>query len=179
MTAWLEASGVEGVLIGGVASSILGRPRTTRDIDALVWLEEARWEEFLEAGAGHGFRPRASEVLPFARRSRVLLLRHQPSSLDVDLVLGALPFEKQVLAERRTVQIGEARFAVPSPENLIILKAVARRPRDLADIEGVLDAHPHVDLNAVRRWVGEFAKALEAPEILEDIENLLRRRKQT
>ena len=173
--AWLDATGVDGVLIGGVAASLLGRPRATRDIDALVWLAEDRWEQFLASGDPYGFRPRGSQALPFARRSRVLLVRHQPSGLDIDIVLGAIPFEKQVLAERRIIRIDEVSVALPSPENLIIMEAVAQRPRDLADIEGLLDAHPHLDREHVRRWVRAFSQALEAPEILEVLDCLLRR----
>lgn len=36
LTRSLEAAHVPAMVVGGVAASILGRPRTTRDIDALV-----------------------------------------------------------------------------------------------------------------------------------------------
>ena len=36
LTRWLEDSSVPAIIIGGVAASILGRPRATRDIDALA-----------------------------------------------------------------------------------------------------------------------------------------------
>jgi hypothetical protein len=60
-------------------------------------------------------------------------------------------------------------------EDLVVMKALARRTRDIADIEAVLDAHPDLDLDRVRYWVGEFAAVLEAPEILEDLERMLNR----
>lgn len=175
--AWFEASRVQGVVIGGVAASLLGRPRATRDVDVLVLVDEALWEEFLEAGARFDFQPRRPDALSFARRSRVLLVRHQVGGLDVDVVFGALPFERQVIAGAGSVQLGDVSVAVPSPEDLVIMKAVARRARDLADIEAILDAHPTIDVERVRRWVREFSDALETPEMLADLENILARRR--
>jgi nucleoside-diphosphate-sugar epimerase len=45
---------------------------------------------------------------------------------------------------------------------LIILKAVAHRPQDLADIAAILAAQPRLNLRRVRRWVQEFSEALRA-----------------
>ena len=58
------------------------------------------------------------------------------------------------------------------------MKAVAHRPRDMQDIEGLLDAHPEADVNSVRQWVGEFAAATAMSELIEDFDKLLARRKQ-
>lgn len=60
LVAWFAAAHVSGLIIGGVAASLLGRPRVTRDVDAVVLLEESEWETFLSRGARHGFMPRVS-----------------------------------------------------------------------------------------------------------------------
>src|SRR5262249_1700947 len=57
------------------------------------------------------------------------------------------------------------------------MKSLPRCPRDVADIEAVLDAHPGLDLTRVRYWVGQFASVLEAPEILDDVERILNRKR--
>ena len=63
LVAWFTAEKVPGAVIGGVAASILGRPRLTRGVDALVLLQERRWTRFLAAGEGRGFVPRRAEAL--------------------------------------------------------------------------------------------------------------------
>ena len=136
-------------------------------------LEDGRWDEFLKVGERFGFRGRVSNPAGFARRTRVLLVRHEPSGLDVDVVVAGLPFEKELLERGATVVVGGVSTPVCSAEDLIILKAVAGRARDWGDIEGVLDANPGLDRERVRRWVEQFAAALEAPEIMEHIEKLL------
>jgi hypothetical protein len=66
---------------------------------------------------------------------------------------------------------------LPQVEDLIIMKAIAQRPQDLRDIEGLLDVHPDANLERVRRWLGEFAAAMTMPDILEEFEKLLAQRK--
>jgi predicted nucleotidyltransferase len=177
LVAWLEAEGVPGVIIGGLAVALLGRPRVTRDVDLVVLLPEDRWKGFLSSGLPFGFVPRGKDTLAFAHQARVLLVRHRPTAIDVDISLGALPFEQELLARAVAVDLGGIRVPLPTPEDLIITKAVAHRPQDLADIESILDAHSSVDRRRVRRWVREFASALEAPELIEDLETILSRRR--
>jgi hypothetical protein len=55
------------------------------------------------------------------------------------------------------------------------MKAVAHRPRDAADIKGLLEANPALDRGHVKGWVKEFADLLESPEILRDLEALFSR----
>jgi len=174
---WLESEHVPGVVVGGVAASILGRPRMTRDIDALVLLEEEYWDKFLVDGAKFGFTPRLTDCLNFAKKSRVLLIRHKPSGIDVDITFGALAFEKDAIARAVWFDMEKIRLPLPTPDDLIVMKAIAHRPRDLADIESILDAHPKLNLRRVRRWVKEFSRAIEMPEILNDLENILERKR--
>ena len=60
---WLEATATLGAIIGGVATSILGRPRLTEDVDVLVLLEPDEWPAFLAAGWRFGFVPRTDDVM--------------------------------------------------------------------------------------------------------------------
>ncbi|HET7433416.1 MAG TPA: hypothetical protein VFN10_01750 [Thermoanaerobaculia bacterium] len=57
----------------GVAASLLGKPRLTKDIDVVVLDSEA--ESLIESGAPYGFSPRIADTVDFARNTRMLLLR--------------------------------------------------------------------------------------------------------
>lgn len=170
---WWEACGVSGMVIGGVAASVLGRARVTKDVDALVWVEEKAWPAFLEAGRRFGFEPRGADVMGLARQVRMLLVRHAPTLIDVDLSLGALPFEREALDRAVLVDVGGLSVPVATPEDLIVMKAIAQRPRDLLDVEGILEAQPKIDLRRVRRWVREFAVTLDSPELLDNLERVI------
>ena len=174
LLSWFRAADVRGLIIGGVASSLLGEPRTTRDVDALVLLDPSEWERFLQKGSPFGFEPRHSDCLAFAKRTRVLLMRHAPTKVAIDISFGALPFEEEAFRRSVSVKIGNLSVPLPTPEDLIIMKAVAHRPRDAADIEGLVQANSKLDLKRVRYWVNEFTKVLEMPEIYEDLEKILK-----
>lgn len=173
---WWQSQDVRGLVVGGLAVALLGRPRVTRDVDALVLLAEDHWAAFMDAGSAFGFVPRQPDALAFAEEARVLLVRHQPTGIDVDVALGCLPFEEEAVARARTVEVAGVSVPLPTPEDLIIMKAIAHRDRDLLDIEGLLAAHLDLDLRRVRRWVRAFADALETPELYDDLQKRLRRR---
>jgi len=174
---WLDDSRIPVVVIGGVAAAILGKPRVTRDIDAVILVDPLRWNELLEAGKSFGFVPRISNMVEFAKKSHVFLLRHEPTDIGVDLSFAVLPFEQEMIKGRKTVRLKEVQVPLPRPEDLIVMKVIARRPRDLADIEGILEAQPKIDTKRVLHLVREFAELLEMPEILEDFVRILNARK--
>lgn len=62
---------------------------------------------------------------------------------------------------------------LPTPEDLIILKAVAHRPQDLIDIRAIALSHSDLDKERIRAWVEEFGLALELPDLWETISQLL------
>jgi hypothetical protein len=172
---WFKCGNVRGLVIGGVAASLLGRPRVTHDVDVLVLLKREEYEEFLAEGKQLGFIPRLSDAIDFAQKNRVFLVCHEPSGINVDISIGVLPFEEEAIGRGVTVDLGGVGVPIPTPEDLIIMKAVAHRPRDMADIESILEAHSSVDLEYVLRRVDEFSSALEMPEILNDVRLLLNR----
>jgi hypothetical protein len=169
---WFESEEVPYTTVGGMAVSLLGQPRATQDIDVVVWLGERPLDSFVRAGEGRGFVGRIADVVEFATRSRVILLRHG-SGVGVDVSCGALPFEREMIERARAVEVGGVRVKVPTPEDLIIMKAVAQRPKDLNDIEALLRVHKSLDLSRVRYWAGEFAAALETAAILDNLERML------
>jgi hypothetical protein len=65
-----------------------GWPRLTQDIDALAIMPEAEWAAVIESASRYGIVPHIGGALEFAHRSRVLLLRHSSSGIDVDVTLG-------------------------------------------------------------------------------------------
>ncbi len=173
---WLRATKVRGVIIGGAAIAVLGRPRMTRDVDAVIFSPGIDLKHFVAAGAQFGIVPRIADVWSFARDSRVLLLRHEPSALDLDVSLGALPFEDDMIRHAVTRTIGKTRMRFARPEDLLVMKALAARDRDWADIEGLLEVHDKLDMKHVRHWLHSFAEALEMPEIVTEFERVVGKR---
>jgi hypothetical protein len=170
---WLTGEHVPHALIGGVAVSLTVQPRYTNDVDAVIWVDRAQWESLVGAGAAHGFHPRISNLIEFAERSRVLLLTHTPTAINVDISFGALPFEKETIDRAQSFPLRGTLLRVSTPEDLVIMKAVAHRPKDALDIGSIVSVAPNLDRQRIRRWVKDFADILEAPELLADLNRIL------
>lgn len=165
----LRRFGDRGMIIGGVAASLLGRPRLTADVDALILLSGNELPALIAAAEGEGLAPRLKDAEAFARRHRVLLLRHQESGINVDLSLGMLAFEVEAVERSAIHRIDDLAIRLPTVEDLIILKAVAHRPQDLLDIQALVETHPDLERGRIERWVREFARALDMPGLWKDI----------
>lgn len=153
------------MIIGGIAVIARGVPRLTRDVDATVAGGVMDLPALLDALRPHGLTPRIPDASTFAAANHVVLLRHEPSGVDVDLSIAWLPFELEAIAASERLALAGTHVAVAQPEDLIIYKAVAFRPQDQQDIERLLVLYGSaIDLSRVRRIVGEFAAALEEPE---------------
>lgn len=169
---WFQIEKVNGVIIGGIAASLLGRPRTTGDVDVLILLEEVHWKTFLNQGKKYNFFPRISEPLKFARQSRILLLKHKPSAIDLYISFAVLPFEKKTIFNATTIEVKGLRICLPKPEDLIIMKAVAARPKDLIDIESIFSINPKLNYRRILKTVQEFANAIDMPDIIDNLEKI-------
>ncbi len=112
--------------------------------------------------------------LAIANEFEIQELRSAPVELKLrqlwTLMMSADLFEN---ATQRETEVCKILVKLPAVEDLLIMKAIAQRPQDLRDIEGLLDAHPDADVDVVRKWVREFSNAVTMPDLLEEFEKLL------
>lgn len=84
--------------------------------------------------------------------------------IDVDIFLAESRFQESLLARRQREDFEGGRIWFVSPEDLILLKLVAGRPRDLIDVQDILFTQGQLDETYLRRW----AAALGVTERLEE-----------
>lgn len=159
-------------IIGGLAVQQWGEPRTTLDADLTLltgWGEE---ERYVRALLDH-FECRLEGAFEFAISRRILLIRAS-NGTDIDIALGALPFEVSMI-ERAVPRAFSPRFLLPccTAEDLFIMKAFAGRARDWLDAESVVKRQPQLDTNYVLDYIREFSELKEAPEMLSRAKQLL------
>ena len=165
----------KGVIIGGAAVSILGRARFTEDVDAVFLLSNKDLPRFLEMAKEEGIEPRVDNAVDFARKNRVLLLKHTSTDTGIDISLGALPFEEEMIERGVLYEVDEAlQLRLPTPEDLIIMKAIAHRPKDLEDIRIIVEKYPNLDVKRIEKWVNAFGEVLETPDLWVMVKSLLK-----
>jgi predicted nucleotidyltransferase len=113
----LEENDVPYLLIGGIASAVLGRPRWTDDIDVLVKREDAKRALETLRHAGFATEETNPEWIFKARKNAI--------ELDVIFWLrGDIYLDDEMLARARDGVFAGVRVRVMPPEDLIVVKAV-------------------------------------------------------
>ncbi len=169
----LKDNDVEGMIIGGLAVSLIGRPRYTNDIDLVILDLDDRLPEIISRLKRLGIEPRIEDVEKFAQKSRVLLMRHTESGINIDISMGILPFEVDAVSRRQIKSQSGLEIVLPSPEDLIIFKSVAHRPQDIEDIKVILNRYPDLDKEYILYRVKEFAEVLERVDLYDNIQKLI------
>ncbi len=170
----LDTAGANWMLIGGLAVVARGVGRTTIDVDVSVSGASISLSSLVASLARHGIEGRLADAEGFARQHQILLLRHRASEAAIDLAIAWLPFELEALAAAERLDVAGVSTPVERAEDLVISKIVASRPIDLVDAARLLELHgASLDLARLRRWVGDFAAALEDDERPRALERLL------
>lgn len=155
-------------LFGAQAVVLWGRPRLTADVDVTVEVAPAAVPRLLEALAARGFELRLERgVEEFVARTRVLPLWHRPSELQVDVVLAGPGLEEAFLERAVVVDVDGVAVPVLAPEDLVVTKILAGRPKDLEDVRGILaERRDRLDAEAIRATLRLLEEALGQSDLL-------------
>jgi hypothetical protein len=158
LAAALEGAGVSWFLFGAQAAILHGAARLTADVDVTVRLPESLSNaDLAEALERHRFQRRIADPA-FTERTRVLPLVHLPTALPVDVVLAGPGIEDQFFERVQVRDVENVQVRVASPEDIIVMKVLAGRPKDVDDVMAISAAYGE-DLD--RRYVEGTLAILE------------------
>ncbi|MFO7285302.1 MAG: nucleotidyltransferase [Gammaproteobacteria bacterium] len=134
VVAALDRGGVDYVLMGGIASTGLGRPRWTHDIDVFV----------RPSGADAALDALADASFETERTDPAWLFKAFKQSVMVDVIFhstGGFYLDDEMLARSVERQFLGHRLRLIAPEDLLVIKAAVhdeRGPRHWHDALGVI-----------------------------------------
>jgi len=143
---------VEYAVIGAHGVNAWLEPRFTADIDvtvrvdppALLRLRRAFAEAGYEPTVEHGGQlPSGPDFVRFASADRLTI---------VEIQAAKTALQHEVVRRARASSEG---IRVATPEDLIVLKLIADRPKDRQDLLGLV-ALPDLDWEHVERWAAEW-----------------------
>lgn len=160
----LDERNLEYALMGGFAVRTYGIPRPTFDVDFTIGTPREELDTFYQALEESGYtvpeQYRAGWVAQIAGMPLVKFKLYIGSdSIDVDVFLAESDYQKELLKRRRKAEIDNLTAWLVTPEDLVLLKLIANRPRDLVDVADVRFVQGNLDETYMRHWAAELGIA--------------------
>jgi hypothetical protein len=143
-------------------------------VDFTVLTELGTEEIFIDELLKH-YTPRVPNPREFALETRVVLARTK-RGVNLDVSLGAFPYEEACVRRASTWKL-KPRISITtcSAEDLVIIKILASRDRDWADVESVLLRQGGgFDLKMVRKELPGLIGMTEHHDALDKFERLVK-----
>lgn len=165
----IAETGGRGALIGGIAFGLTVLARATKDVDALILVDLDEPGIVWRTASQLGFSLRSEDALHQAKLTRFLRLVYEPTGVAVDFQVGIWQFDYDVIERSQMQKLEGVDVNVICPEDLIIMKSVAGRPQDLADIDRTFEIRKDLDKSRIRMALIEFREFVEHPETIDQI----------
>jgi predicted nucleotidyltransferase len=156
----LDALGRRWALVGGLAVSARAEPRTTRDVDIAVDVEDDRdAESLIFALRGRGYAVEATVEHKSAARLATARLRSTAhSGVLLDLLFASCGVEREIARDASVLTlVPSVSVRVASIGHLLAMKLLARddrsRPQDADDIRNLLREATDADVACARNAV--------------------------
>jgi len=169
----LSKSNLPYMIIGGQAVLLYGEPRLTRDVDVTLGVNIDRLHDLLTVVKELSLNPIPNDVESFVKQTMVLPTLDEPTGVRVDFIFSFTPYETDAIKRARKITIMDQEVCFASPEDLIIHKIFAGRPRDLEDVWSVILKNPGIDTQYIKNWLKEFDASFGEKDFLKTFEGML------
>ena len=170
----LERRNISYMLIGGQAVLLYGEPRLTRDIDITLGVDVDKLNNIISLVDDLCLKILSDNIETFVRETMVLPVVHEETGIRIDFIFSFSPYERQAIEKARKVRMLDQDVYFAAPEDVIIHKIVAGRPRDIEDVRDILLKMPEIDIAYIRQWLKDFSDALSDDEIKKRLESVIK-----
>jgi len=158
--ALLKGIKVRHLYIGGLAVLATGEPRMTQDVDLILFVPKSNMEPLFDAAHRHGFTVNRRQGIQDAANQGACTIAY--GGVRVDFIFASTDLEESAWRRRVRKTLFKLVVHVPSPEDLILLKLVPGRPRDLEDIRGIAaSAGNRLDRTYLKSWAQRLCDRAE------------------
>ncbi|OGS44536.1 MAG: hypothetical protein A2539_01415 [Elusimicrobia bacterium RIFOXYD2_FULL_34_15] len=163
------------MIVGGQAVLLYGEPRLTEDIDITLGVDIDFLDEIKKVCKKCGLLMIKGITDDFTKKTNVLPCVEKSNRIKVDFIFSYSDYEKQAMNKARRVKIANTFVKFASPEDVIIHKIVAGRPRDMEDIKNILlKQNRKIDKDYIVKWLDEFSKLENYKNIKSEFQKILK-----
>lgn len=159
-------------VFGAQAVIAYGVPRLSADVDVTVRLTPEEPERFAADMRSAGFALRVDDA-DFVRRTRVMPFVHLATAMPLDVVLAASGLENDFIERARVMELGDTSVPVIDPEDLVIAKVLAGRPKDVEDARNLWRIlGQELDADRIYRTLRLLEEALSQSDLVPSFESI-------
>lgn len=145
-----ESESIDYALIGGFAVSLIADERFTRDIDFTITFKPHQFNKFKNKLDESEYEIdfidfNSSDQYPDFMRLKI-------NNILVDLLIAQIDFQEEIISRAIEFKLLNKNIKVASPEDMIIMKLLADRPRDREDILSIINHHKNLDKQYLQKW---------------------------
>ena len=150
---------IKVVVMGGMAISVYAPPRATFDIYAIGDIKGELLDRFLIDLKKQGFSFDEKNPVKTIAGMPFVTLYYRCFQIPVDLFIARDEFQRLIIQRARSFRLGGMELDVISPEDLILVKLLSGRPRDIDDIRQILTENAGVlDFNYLSQWAAKLGQ---------------------
>lgn len=171
IVAFFDRLNIPHAIMGGMAVRLYAIPRPTFDVDFTVSIPRESLSALYAAAEQMGLVVPPEQLSGWVDSVHGLpvvklqwYVGTQP--IDVDLFIAESPFQRELLnrRQRHSGEGWEAWFV--TPEDLILLKLLADRPKDRIDIADILFVQGTLDESYLRTWAAKIGVSERLDDLL-------------
>lgn len=169
----LEQSGGSYLIVGGLAQAVIGEPRMTQDVDCIVAIQPKALPTLVDALERKRFTVDRQAINKQAESVGTFSIGR--GRWRIDVILASTDLETSAFQRAQRLRLYETVANFPTPEDLILLKLVPGRDKDLLDITAVMVRHrDRLDRAYLERWAQRLSDEAEDARIWQTLQRLLR-----
>lgn len=170
---FLNGKKFDYIVIGGFAAGIIGEPRATVDIDIDIILDKKNITQFLNEAKNAGFEFSEKECKKRAKQTGTFQVKL--ADYRIDFIITSIALEKEAIKRKEILNVHKVKANFPTPEDLILLKIIPGRPRDIVDAENVAIRHSDkLDKRYLLKWAERLSDEAEDMRIYKEVKRLIR-----
>jgi 3-phosphoglycerate kinase len=146
----LNKKKIRYIVVGGMAVNFHGIPRTTYDIDLLLYLEDKNLKKFLQLMKKWGFKPRVPvDIMDFANKTNrqdwiknknmkaFNLVNPDWAVREIDIIIDSPVDYQKAVKNVKISKLYDVNIPTISISDLILMKSKSNREQDKSDIENL------------------------------------------
>ncbi|MBI4212356.1 MAG: nucleotidyltransferase [Deltaproteobacteria bacterium] len=170
---FLEATHIPYFILGGVAVGFLGESRFTHDLDLDIFLPKSEIKDFIAKAKKSSFTINRVQTIKDVQTFGSFKMSFE--NVPIDCILASTALEQSALERRQKIEAFDTEIYIPSPEDLILLKIIPGRPKDLVDAESIVTRYSKkLDRKYLEHWTKSICDEAEDFRIWHQLQELLK-----